>query len=85
MKKTNWTWDRHAEAFLRTVFLIRARGQAFLVEQLRKSAEKAGIKAPADPHSWGGFIQRMQREGVIKSVGYGRDSFGSPKSLWRAS
>jgi hypothetical protein len=84
MKRTEWTWDMHAEAFLRTKFLPRARGQAFLVEQFRKAAEKAGVPAPADPHSWGGFFKRMRRDGLVRTAGYGLDSFGSPKSFWRA-
>ena len=84
MKKTDWPWDMHAEAFLRTKFLPRTFGQAFLTEQFVKSADKAGVPLPADLHAVGGFITRMKYAGVIRRTGFALDKFGSPKSLWRS-
>lgn len=84
MKKIEWPWDMHAEAFLRTKFLPRTYGQAFLTEQFRAAVEKAGLPTPGDLHEWGGFILRMKHAGAIRRTGFQLDSYGSPKSLWRA-
>ena len=83
MKKIDWPWSMHAEAFLTARFLPRARGQAFLAEQFRKAAEKAGVPQPADLHQYGSFFKAMKKAGHIRTSGYGIDQHGSPKSFWR--
>ena len=75
----------HAEAFLRNRFLPRTHGQAFLVEQFRKAAEKHEVPMPAEKHAWGGFILKMKVAGLVRRSGFGIDSYHSPKSLWRTA
>ena len=84
-KKVELTWDMHAEAFLRTQFLPRTKGQGFLVENFRKAVEKQGLPGPADKHEWGGFICKMRNAGLVRRIGYAIDAFHSPKSLWRSA
>jgi len=82
-KRDSRPWDAQAEAFLRDDFLPRTRGQGFLVEQFRSAAFKRGLKAPEQKTAWGSFIKRMAALQLVKPCGYGRDSFGSPKQLWK--
>lgn len=84
-KKIDLPWDVHAEAFLRTQFLPRTRGQGFLVEQFRAAVEKKGLPMPADKHEWGAFIRKMKNAGLVRRTGFGMDAYHSPKSMWKAA
>lgn len=76
-------WEAKAWRFLEDDFLPRTRGQGFLVEQFRSACFKRGLPQPASKTAWGAFIKRAAAQGLIRQCGFARDSFGSPKSLWK--
>lgn len=84
VKKTEESWEEQAEGFLKKLFLPRTGSQPFLTEQFRRAVKKAGIQTPENLQLWGGFMLKAKSEGVIRKAGYGLDSHGSPKTLWRS-
>lgn len=74
-------WTAQAEALM-AQFLI-ARPDDFLVQEFAVFAESRGLPEPSNSRVYGVFIKHCQRHGWVKPAGFGRDQFGSPKTLWR--
>jgi hypothetical protein len=60
-------------------------GQDFAAEDIRAFAEANGVARLKDARAWGLVLERAEKLGVIKNVGYAPSfsSNGSPKVLWR--
>lgn len=73
----------------REVFLLYARmhRDGFMTEDVRQWAQKLGMSEPPDNRAWGYVALRLSKDGVIESVGYGRQRsstcHGSPKTIWK--
>lgn len=83
-EKADWSDDAH-RALER--YCQAHAGQRFLTEDVREWAEKLElVAAPDNARAWGAVMQRAQRYGLIRSVGYApaRSSNLSPKVLWHA-
>ena len=76
---TGWT-DRAADEI---AAFARAKGQPFVIEEVRPEAETR-IGAPPDERAWGAAARKALRAGAIRKVGYAptNSSNRSPKTLW---
>ena len=65
-----------------------APGKIFTAEAVRRNAEENGCPKPGDPRAWGGIMQRAEKDGKVKRVGYAkstnRQAHKRPVTIWQA-
>lgn len=70
-------WKAEALVFLEG--WCRRHSQPFLMEEV------AGLfRSAPDKRAWGGICQSALRCGLIEGVGFAKDAYGSPKTLWQS-
>jgi hypothetical protein len=81
------SWSDKAYAFMVSYLSKLPAGTKFMVEDIRALSTEMGLEQPPSASAYGGIIQRLKHDGLIRHVGYTQVKYvkahAANASLWQ--